>query len=169
MNFKIDLSQVQDFPEPLLRYNPELDDFRSILADICDILEDTSAAEFVVSGFGQASWPVDVGTDLLVLLEQIPDAISSIDLGVPFSLDFYEQGLERKIHFTPQGETYSARCESWTAWRPDPAIEAIDTSLLRKMLSAIRERFMNFLSIKAPRVAAHPWIRTWSDARSSGS
>jgi hypothetical protein len=162
MNFKIDLSQVQGFPELLLRYNHELHDFRSILLDICDILEDTSAAEFVVSGFGQASWPVDVRTDLAVLLEQIPNAISSIDLGAPFTLDFYEQGLERKIHFTPQGETYSARCESWTAWRPDPAIETIDTSHLRKMLSDIREGLMNFLSIKAPRVAAHPWMRAWS-------
>jgi hypothetical protein len=169
MNFKIDLSQVHDFPELLLRYSDELDDVRSILMDTCDILEDTSAAEFVVSGFGQASWPVDVRTDLAVLLEQIPNAISSIDLGAPFTLDFYEQGLERKIHFTPQGETYSALCESWTAWRPDPSIEIIDTSHLRKMLFDIREGLMNFLSIKAPRVAAHPWMRAWSGARSSGS
>lgn len=169
MDFKIDLSQVQAFPELLLNYDDELDDVRSILMNICDILEDTSAAKFVVSGFGQASWPVDVRTDLAVLLEQIPNAISSIDLGAPLTLDFYEQGLERKIHFTPQGETYSARCESWTAWRPDPAIETIGTSHLREMLSNIREGLMNFLSIKAPRVAAHPWIRAWSGARSSGA
>lgn len=169
MNFKIDLSQVQDFPEPLLHYTNELDDIHSILIDICDILADTSASEFVVSGFGQASWPVDVRTDLPVLLGQIPNAISSIDLGAPFSLDFYEQGLERTIHFTPQGETYSARCESYTDWRPDPAIEAIDASHLRKMLSDVRGGLMSFLSIKAPRAAAHPWMRAWSGVRSSGS
>ena len=36
-------------------YDPELDDIRSILSDVCDFAHEHG--RFVVSGFGQDPWP----------------------------------------------------------------------------------------------------------------
>lgn len=162
MNFKIDLGQTERFPELPLRYKEELDDVRSILSDICEALADTSSADFIVTGFGQERWPVDVRTDLPVFLEQLPKALTSVELGSSFSLDFYEQGIERIIHFECTGDEYSARCESQTDWKPQPAIETISRLELRKMLSDVRQGLMQILLLHAPRVAAHPWVRDWA-------
>ena len=70
MHFKIDLSRVQGFPELPLRYEEELDDVRSIISDVCEALADTTSADFIVSGFGQKRWPVDVWADLPTFLER---------------------------------------------------------------------------------------------------
>jgi hypothetical protein len=164
MQFRIHLSRTEHFPELPLQYEEKLDDVRSILSDICEALADTSSADFIVSGFGQERWPVDVRTDFPVFLEQLPKALTSVELGSSFSLDFYEQGIERVMHFERTGEEYSARCESQIEWKPQPAIETINRLELRKMLSDVRENLMQFLSLHAPRVAAHPWMRDWAGA-----
>lgn len=164
MQFKIDLSRVQYFPELPLRYDEELDDVRSILSDICEALADGTPADFLASGFGQARWPVDVRTDLPAFLEQLPDAIASAESGISFSLDFYEQGIARTIHFAPQDQHYSAQCESHTEWKPNPVLETIDRLELQRMLSDVRENLMYFLARKSPLTAAHPWIKAWAGA-----
>lgn len=162
MRFKLELTRKAPFPELPLDYEEELDDVRSIIRDTCEALADTSSADFIVSGFGQERWPVDVRTDLPVFLDQLPNAVVSVESCAPFSLEFYEQGIERVIHFECKGEEYSARCESQTAWKPAPPIETIGRLELKKMLCDIREGFVQFLSSNAPRVAAHPWIRDWT-------
>lgn len=164
MQFKIDLTRVRSLPELPLHHEEGVDDVRSLLGDLCGALADTASAEFIASGFGQQRWPVDVRTDLPVFLEQLPGAMASVESGVSFSLDFYEQGVERSVHFEPQGERYSALCESHTAWRPDPAIEMIDMIDLMKMFSEVRENLIQFLGREALRIAAHPWIRAWASA-----
>jgi hypothetical protein len=161
MQLKVRLIRTHVFPE-LPSYQEELDDVRSILSDVCGILADTGSAEFLVSGFGQERWPVDVRTDLPVFLEQIPDAAAAVESNAPFSIEFYEQGVERVIFFEPQGELYSARCESQTDWRPDPEVETIGRQELREVFSDIREGLMRFLSHSAPRIATHPWMQAWA-------
>jgi|SRR6218665_2143696 len=165
MNFKIDLSRVLGIQNPSFEYDDELDDVRSILSDVCEALADTSAAEFVVSGWGEERWPVDVRTDLAVFLEQLPDALAAVDSGSSFVIDFYEQGVERVVRFDPQGEIYLGRCESQTDWTPAPAVEMIGMLELKKMFSEVREDLMRFLSRVAPRAAAHPWMREWAASR----
>ncbi len=164
MQFMIDVSRVQHFPELSLRYDEELDDYRSLISDICEALAETSSADFIVAAFGQERWPVDVRTDLAVFLEQLPDAMAAVESGSSFSLDFYEQGVERLICFEPKGEQYSARCESRTGWRPEPAVETIDGLELKRMFSDVREGLMGFLSRNAARAAAHPWMQHWAGA-----
>jgi hypothetical protein len=107
---------------------------------------------------------LDWTTDLPILLEQLPDAAASVETGAPFSLDFYEQGLERVIHFEPRGEQYCARCQSHTKWTPAPAVEMIDKLELKTMISDAREGLMRFLSRNAPLAAAPPWMQHWASA-----
>ena len=92
MHAEIDLSNLSHDPFPTRTYHLELDDVRSILNDVCDWLQ--PHARFIVSGFGQARWPVDVRTDLCVLLEQLPSALLALASDAPFEIDFYEQGIQ---------------------------------------------------------------------------
>lgn len=162
MQIGLTLTQPADFPKLPPQYEEELDDTRAIISDICDALADSSSAEFVISGFGQDRWPVDARTDLATLLEQLPSAIASIQSGVSFSLDFYEQGVERTIHFERTGDNYSAHCESRSNWQPSPTIETISRVELQGMLVAVRTNLMQFLLQNAPHTANHPWIKHWA-------
>ena len=148
-------------------YDEELDCVLSILNDLCIFLERTDSVDFVVSGFGQDRWPVDVRTDLCTFLEQLPAAVAAIDAQSAFSIDFYEQGLERFISFEPSGDSYIAHCKSWGEWRPEPETERIHHPVLRKMLVEARDGLMRFLAQRAPQLAAHPWMREWAGAASS--
>lgn len=89
---RFELHLPGELPSPVTRaYDPELDDVRSILADVCELASD--AGRFIVAGFGQDRWAVDVSTDLLVLMEQLPEAFIAMESGAPFAIDFYEQGI----------------------------------------------------------------------------
>ncbi len=162
MRLRIVLRDNSHFPESTLQYDAELDDVRSIIGDICEALDEMGAADFLVSGFGQERWPVDVRTDLAVFLEQLPRTLASVQSGSSFTLDFYEQGVERTIHFERDGEEYSARCESRTDWTPAPSTERVGRMELLTVLSDARQHLMAFLSQKAPTLASHPWMRSWS-------
>jgi hypothetical protein len=140
-------------------YNSDEDDVRSILIDVCRAME--SQSEFLLSGFGQQRWPVDVGTDLPVFLEQLPSALRAVNENMPAAIDFYEQGVERSIVLEPLGHRYIATCASQTDWQPNPTTEDIPGEELADMLLAAREAFMSVLVETAPDLAKHPWIRNW--------
>ena len=80
-------------------YDTELDDERSVLRDVCAALAVDDRIRFVVQFAGE-TWPVDVRTDLVTVLEQLPD--TRLAPSQPFDIDFYEQGLERTLHFEPK-------------------------------------------------------------------
>jgi hypothetical protein len=142
-------------------YDESLDDIRSILSDVCRALEDDGAGKLIVSGFGQQQWPVDVGTDLAVLLEQLPDLIRSLGAGIPAVLDFYEQGIERALVFTPAEDCYEVLCEGRRDWQPSPSMERIERTDLLAMLSAVRDSFMTLVPNSSPELAEHPWVVSW--------
>lgn len=102
MRIDVRLPRQIDFDVPPNGYDESLDDIRSILSDLCRALE--QEGELSVSGFGQDRWPVDVGTDLLILLEQLPALLRCLSCGKPAALEFYEQGIERNLLFTPAGD-----------------------------------------------------------------
>ena len=146
-------------------YDPDEDDIRSILTDVCRMIE--PRCNFIVSAFGQDRWPVDVGTDLPVFLEQLPDVLQAVNAGMATAIDFYEQGIERSILFSPIDRRYLASCTSGTAWQPDPSTEYIDREDLERMLLAAREEFMRAFAEAAPNLVAHPWMRHWLESRSA--
>ncbi len=81
-------------------YDPDLHDIRDILSDACEAME--THAQFIISGFGQDRWAVDVGTDLVVFLDQLPRIIRKIDYGIEAEINLYEQGVERIVVLPPQ-------------------------------------------------------------------
>ena len=156
MHIELHLPQPPESPPPLRDYDPELDDVRSILSDVCDWAEPYGI--FVVGGFGQDPWPLDVRTDLLVVLEQLPEALLALSSGAAFEIDFYEQGVERRISFSPNEGGYAAACLSYGNWRPDPSVEKIDRAALDRMLTAVRDEFLRFIRCSYPGLELHPWL-----------
>ncbi|WP_157903136.1 hypothetical protein [Cupriavidus malaysiensis] len=142
-------------------YDPNDDDVRSILWDVCQAIG--QRGEFLVSGFGQDHWPVDVQTDLPVFLEQLPSAIMAVSEGMPTEIEFYEQGIERSITLMLEGGVYVAACKSSmsTCWQTNSISEEVDREELKEMLLAVREVFMRFFADTAPGLVKHPWIQQW--------
>ena len=140
-------------------YDPDEDDVRSILIDVCRVIG--QRGEFLVSGFGQHKWPVDVQTDLPVFLEQLPAVLRAVNEGTTAEIDFYEQGLERSIALVPAKGGYVATCTSRTSWQPSPKVEEIAREELDEMLLTARETFMRIVTEMAPELAKHQWIRQW--------
>ena len=139
--------------------DPETEDIRSILSDLCRTVAEQG--QFVVSGFGQDRWPVDVGTDLAIFLEQLPNVLRAVKAGAATEIDFYEQGIERKIEFSPAGDVYQATCISQTEWRPDPAVEQVGRAVLEGMFMGVQERVVKLIEEIAPDLAEHDWVWRW--------
>ena len=163
--------EVRDQKLPSIQprvYNECEDDLMAMFIDICEVLADTGAADFRVSGFGQDPWPVDVRTDLPVLLEQLPTAIAaSAEPTSGFILDFYEQGIERRLVFIPSNQEFTVTCESDTDWRPEPAQENIEVTFLRRQLVTLKNNFLRVVRVMAPEVDAHKLFREWASEADS--
>ncbi|MYT26914.1 hypothetical protein GTW69_42750, partial [Streptomyces sp. SID7760] len=69
------------------------EDYESLAMDACQLLSDTDA-RFIVSGFGQEEWPVNISYDLSSVIEQLPAAIDALRSGSPAEIDLYGQGIE---------------------------------------------------------------------------
>lgn len=143
-------------------YDDLNDDAGSVISDICAVLADSGVASFRVEGFGDASWPVDVRTDLAVAVEQLPAAISALREGCATELDFFEQGVERRIVFEPaDGGDVAGLCESMTDWRPSPDSILINRTTLVTMLQEFLDEFVSIARMACPSLAVHPLIRNW--------
>ena len=155
------LARAADVPLRVRSYDVELDSLISILSDVCEFAQSRRGV-FRVGGFGQAQWPVDVRTDLCVVLEQLPRLLRAVKSASPAVLDFYEQGIRRRLTFAPVAEDYEVTCVPFSPyWEPSPATERIGRVPLERMLAAVLDEFMNFLRRVAPELERHPWIRAW--------
>ena len=167
MQLKVELSEEPRLVDTTdVEYDPETDDIRSLLRDICHHLASSGQAHFHVEGFGQSPWPVDVSTDLLTLLEQLPEAVASLRSAskTDFQIDFYEQGIERTLIFHKHDERIRIQCLSGTKWVPNPSEEWISHDDLNKMLCELASRFVEVAKKTCPRTTTHEWFQEWSQA-----
>lgn len=171
MRFELLVRSLDVVPRvPAQSYDEQVADVNTMLIDLCHSFAESDNLTFLVSGFGQPTWPVEVRPDLSVFLEQLPQLIMAIDQETPeFVLDFYEQGLERRLYFCrAAGSTFQVRVESDTDWQPNPREETIAANELRNMLSGVRDVFARTVQHAAPEAYSHPWFRSWL-AQSGGS
>lgn len=112
-------------------YDDDLDSIVSIFDDICSSLSETENVEFIVQGFGQKQWPVDIETDLSVVLEQLGSLCHFLSSGTGEGrIDFYEQGMERSLIFEYTDGDVEITCISHTDWQPNPKVHRIKHTLL---------------------------------------
>lgn len=144
-----------------IKYNEEFDDIRSILISLCRQIDEQDGCVFKISGFGQEKWPVDVKTDLPVLLEQLPQIFSAIELYQDFQLDFYEQGIERYIDFNYKNGYYNLVCKSLTNWTPKPVMEEMNLLEVNEMFFTIKREFIYLIKKNIPKLLENKWIVDW--------
>lgn len=139
-------------------YDLELSDVRELLSDVCGLLQDAGAT-FTVSGFGLTNWPVNVETDFSIFLEQLPAALHALSLRESFSIDFYEQGIERYLEFRPLERGYDVRCGG-----RGEGDEVVDDAELERQFTEIRNAFLIATEQVAPQAAKHPWFERWRES-----
>jgi hypothetical protein len=143
-------------------YNAEFDDVGSILHDLCEALANDGRFVFVVEFRGER-WPVDVRTDLVTILEQLPSVPKH--LRSTFELDFYEQGIERTLEFSPKGDELAIGCRSNSLrWSPPEGTILVLREVVASMLMLLLSQFGQFAAASRPMVVAHPWFAEWHSA-----
>ncbi|WP_307891282.1 hypothetical protein [Acinetobacter seifertii] len=65
---ELDITQLREYDD---KYDNEI----SVLTDICTELSKNKLNQFKIQAFSNELWPVDIETDLVVLLEQLPVCI----------------------------------------------------------------------------------------------
>lgn len=159
MAFNIALEQPSNLP--LLKEVTESpEDYVSLVIEACSLLGETDC-RFLVSGFGDSSWPVDVCYDLATVLEQLPDLLATLRVGEGGVLDFFGQGVERRLEFFSSARQVEIRCRSGTAWKPDPATEQSELDHLEVMFVRLAFDFSIALEKVSPTLARTPPISAW--------
>ncbi|MFG2371399.1 hypothetical protein ACGFY9_07970 [Streptomyces sp. NPDC048504] len=139
----------------------ELDeDYESLAMDTCQLLAETDC-RFHVAGFGQDPWPVDISYDLSAVVEQLPEALASVGDGKPAQIDFYGQGVERLVTFTPHEGQVVIACTTETDWTPEPSTETVSPEEAEAMLAALAHDFRRALDRACPDIAAVQPFAGW--------
>jgi hypothetical protein len=142
-------------------------DTLSVLETLCSELQDSGCIEFIVAGFGQEKWPVDVRTDLLTVLEQLPSIVEAVRSGTSeFELDLFEQGIERRLTFERSGDELVVTCVSGTDWQPRPFTARLLVSKLQEMVSNLRRDFLRYAAARCPASTSWVGLKEWSAATS---
>lgn len=172
MTFRIELLVQNELPVVLR--TPELevhhdgplsrhDELVHVLGAQCRALAATGGVSFLVGGFGQDRWPVDVETDLAVALEQLPGVLAGLRKeGEPFQLNFYEQGIERYLTGTRQGDEVRFECMSMSLrWTADPSVEIVRLAEAESLFRELRDRYSATVERVCPWLAHHPAFKRW--------
>src|SRR5262245_28053924 len=113
MTIRVDREKLDVFRHECdFQYDPDLDDIRSVLAHVGNLLQDSDSVSCEMSACNKA-WPVDAVVDLPILIEQLPEAIRAIDSEAVqgFELEFFEQQPPMVLVFEKRADKLLLRCE----------------------------------------------------------
>jgi len=143
-------------------YNHQYDDVNSVIQDLCEVLQETGIVYFRVGGFGQDIWPVDVAIDLATIIEQLPEVISSIsEEHYPFQLDFYEQGVERRLTFEKEDKYIRVSCYSSTSWIPHPSSILLTKENILSQFLKLKNFYVQAVKIVCPKLSGSDLFTKW--------
>lgn len=174
------LTDIDRCREGSWSYDDELDDVSSIIMDVCEALSECPGVKFVVTGFSEGAWPVDVSTDLPIVLEQVSSALQNLRNAVAFSIGFYEQGIEHVMNFQPNGEVWTVECVDMNSmarpgaglqpveeskrvpgWAPRPVLLEVTRDRMETMLRTLVVDFLTLTARRCPELLDHPWLQDW--------
>lgn len=145
------------------KYSSEYDDVASVISDMCECLELNHVLSFVIIAFDEKPWPVDVATDLSVFLEQFSELLEWLNSSdkSPYTVNFYEQGIQRSLILNRRQEHIKITCESWSDWQPKYDHETVSARELGIMLDELRRVFLTQAKQLCPHQYNHPWLQSW--------
>ncbi|WP_151731563.1 hypothetical protein [Acinetobacter seifertii] len=157
MLIQLELTSELDITQ-LRQYDDEYDNEISVLTDICTELSKNKLNQFKIQAFSNELWPVDIETDLVVLLEQLPVCIREINLGSDSSIDLYEQGISREILLKFNQGNYNCYGKSHDGILVPSYAENISQTDLLKMLKTFLDHFLSALKNKHSNKYLVQWL-----------
>lgn len=169
LSFYLELS-AENPPVKLPKFDPDLDSIVSLVKYFCRYISEQEQCRFLISGFGDMSWPVDIESDLATFIPQLPYALIAIEQGKNFNLDLFEQGVERYMNFSPLIDgLWLVRCRCYTKWVSNPDEHAISTIELKAMIESFLSVFLGYmiqdLDQSNWRSMVDHWIKTGEESR----
>jgi hypothetical protein len=154
----------------------EIENIQDLLYYVCEGLEDYNLAKFIIEGFGKSPWPVDISTDLLSVLDQLPDFLKFLDdpnCDVE-CLDFYEQGIQRRIIFNKQKNTLEITCKPFspsslknntlnTDWGNSTKEYTIEKKEIKNMICKLIVTFISLTNEYFPELKNNQFFREWCE------
>lgn len=134
------------------------DDYVCAVMGVCDELLAETDCRFRMGGFGKSEWGVDT-LDMSTVVESLPGAILDLRANREATIDLYEQGIERELTFTPEGDSVVIRCTSRTSWQPDPDVERAPREVVMSLLGGLVREFKVALQHGCPDFASAPPFR----------
>jgi len=153
----------------------EVEDVKELFSALCEKLEKSNLVKFRVEGFGDLPWSVDVSIDLMTVLEQLADLLRFIEdyKSSSFSLDFYEQGTERRLIFSHVGNFVNINClplvmksnnianNSKDSWGQYIEEEPLTRQNLKSMIGNLITTFVSIAHEISPTLTSHKCFQEW--------
>ncbi|MEO1174058.1 MAG: hypothetical protein AAFX94_18725 [Myxococcota bacterium] len=139
----------------------EFDDVSAVLVEVCQALSRDPRLEFSVPTFDGIVPAPDIGTDLPVVLEQLPAIQHAMFQTQPTRLDFYEQGLEVRVRFQPQHTQFKPTLERLVDGEPLTSLDSLPASVLMAMFSELATRFDGVAVQAYPGLVNSPVYTEW--------
>jgi len=150
----------------------DVEDVEGIFTLICDELEELKLVNFRVEGFGNVPWPVDVRTDLCIVIEQVYDFLIFLNTSdlTTSNLDFYEQGIEKQLVFTKiEDDLVKINCHKLYEYLREPDIdwgqdieeEPIKLASLKLMICSLIKSFVAIANELCPTLTSHRFFQEW--------
>lgn len=147
-----------DFP---VRFTDE-DDFYTIVMKTSTILE-AAGAEFVMSGFGNTRWPLDLSYDGSMVIEELPEFMADLVDGAA-TLQLSGQGVETDLVFEKIGEEFRISCVSGAEWVDCDITHHVDQVVILAMFDELARRFVHGLEMVDSEVAGRAPFASWRSA-----
>ena len=153
----------------------EVEDVKEIFPAICEELEKSNLVRFRVEGFGELPWPVDVSIDLMTVVEQLSDLLKFVEYSnsSSFCLDFYEQGIERRLIFSHVEKVVKINClplvmesnniasNSKDSWGQYIEEEPLTGQNLKSMICNLITTFVSIAHEICPTLTSHKCFQEW--------
>jgi hypothetical protein len=150
----------------------DFSEIQGIIFGACKLLHKSNHLEFRVSGFGSDSWGLDISTDFMIIVEQLPRLFEWIDGGGQgaFNLDFYEQGVELRVIFSLTDNQVQINCESLDKGEINPITEFCEFREFNIMFSKVLMKFITEAkSILFPMLENNRCFDDWCESNNLGN
>jgi hypothetical protein len=143
----------------------ELETAEAQLMAACALIADARVADFRLFCCGEQPWPVDVRTDLAILLEQLPGLLQALVEATPsFPLQMYEQGIETVLVFTRMDGMLRIHCEPLLAGgenRFGAHDEVLAVEALVRALADVLSNFIECCERVCPQLLMRAELNEW--------
>ena len=147
--FRIGLDYIPGNEIPYHDASQDFECLEDLVMEICDNLSEDKEVIFKVQGFGMR-WPLDIRTDLSVIVPQLKNTINIRRITGYSSLDFYEQGIERKLEFSTQQRTIIASCRDLINGQEIGNTERFSVFYFENMMINFLRCFIECVRLKLP-------------------